>query len=104
MLITLFIIIMFVLQNCKSSGKATLTQTLEETLCNGILQHFNDINRDTEIGRFVTSIGNTDDKVEFKEYGEVCLRLSKGHQVFDITQLQQNHRLCGLKNLMQHMR
>jgi hypothetical protein len=77
---------------------------LEEALGHGILQHFNETNENDETYRFVSSIGTTDNTVEFKEHGEVYLRLSKDNQVFEITQLQQNHRLCGLKNLIQHMR
>ncbi len=103
-LITLFTVIMFGLQNCKSSGKAALIQTLEETLCNGILEHFNPINKDVETCSFFSFIGNTNDKVEFKENGEVYLQLFKNNQVFDITQLQQQQRLYGLKNFMQKVK
>lgn len=103
-LIALFTVIILGLPNCKAPGKAALTQTLEEELGHGILQHFNEMNQDAETDEFISFIGNTNDKVKFKESGEVYLQLFKNKQVFDITQLQQEHRLSGLKNFMQKRR
>ena len=103
-LIVFSTVIILGLQNCKSAGKPELKQTLQEVLCNGILQHFDEMNHYAETDKFISFIGNTNDKVEFKENGEVYLQLFKNNQVFDITQLQQQHRLSGLKNFMQKVR
>lgn len=103
-LTVLFIILIVGLQNCKSSDNARLKQTVEEILDNGIVQHFNETSHDADTDGFVSYIGNTMDKVEFKEYGEVYLRLFKHNQVFNITQLQRQHRLSGLKNFIQKTR
>ena len=100
-LIALFTILLFGLYNYMPGSKAKSKQTLEEIMCKGIVQHFTGIDQQAETGKFVSSIGNTNDKVEFKENGKVDLLLFKDNQVFDITRLQQQHRLSGLKALMQ---
>jgi hypothetical protein len=98
-LIALFTILIFGFHTL--AGKAKPKQTLEEMMCKGIVQRFNEMDQQAETDKFISSIGNTNDKVEFKENGEVDLLLFKNTQVFDITQLQQQHRLSGLKKFMQ---
>ncbi|HUS01787.1 MAG TPA: hypothetical protein VMY77_08675 [Chitinophagaceae bacterium] len=73
---------------------------MKEELGKGILQQGDQKNYEVMVDEFTSFIGVTHDIVEFRENGDVCLRLSKDNQVFDITQKQQQHRLQSLKNLM----
>lgn len=52
---------------------------------------------------FTVSI-NTNDSIRFKQDGKVNVSLAKDNEVFDITQLHQQHRLNGLKNLLMSAR
>jgi ABC-type oligopeptide transport system substrate-binding subunit len=88
----------FFIYSCSSSDKQK--ETIEEELSRGISQHFPEKNYNKKTDAFTSSIGTTNDIVEFTATGDLYLRLSKDNQVFDITQKQQQHRLRGLKNLM----
>lgn len=96
-IIAMLPVILFCSYSCLSAERQT--GTLKEELCRGILQHFNEKNYD-KAGEFTSFVGRIDDLVEFKENGDVLLRLSKDNQVFDITKKQQQHRLRGLTNLI----
>lgn len=95
-----FTVILIGLYSCKLPG--TL-QSLEKNVCTGIVQHLDELNHEPERDRLISPVGSTDNKVEFKENGEVYLQL-KNNQVFNITQLQQQHRLSGLKSFIKEIK
>lgn len=76
--------ISFWIRNCSSAEKQK--ETLKEELSREILQQLNQKYYDARVKGFTSFIGATHDIVEFKENGDVHLRLSKDNQLFDITQ------------------
>ena len=74
--------------------------TLEKLMADGIMQSLED-DKNSDLEYFTVSIGNNNDSVKFKEDGKVYVQLGNSIQTFNITQLHQQHRLCGLKNFMQ---
>ena len=52
---------------------------------------------------FTVSI-NANDSIRFKQDGKVNVSLANDNEVFDITQLHQQHRLTGLKKLIMSAR
>jgi len=73
-------------------------KTLDNIMGDGILLE-DEKNNDCE--HFSVSIGTTHDNVAFKENGKVYVQFSNSGQTFDITELQQLHRLSDLKKIMQ---
>ena len=99
-MVPVFTFITFGLNSCKPPVIPILSQSFEQTLRKG-LEHLNEMNQEAETERFISIIDHTNDIVEFKESGEVYLHLRTNNQVFNITRLQQQHRLCGLKTFLQ---
>jgi hypothetical protein len=71
-------------------------KTLDNIMGDGILQSLED-EKNSDCGYFSVSPGTMHDNVEFKENGKVYVQLSNSRQTFDITELQQLHRLCNFK-------
>lgn len=90
------VIVITCIHSCKPSGKK-LKQTLEKEQGKRIVQHLHGNNQDVRPDYFTVPIGTTHNNIDFKEDGKIYVQLGNSNQTFDITQLHQNYRLCGLK-------
>jgi len=75
-------------------------ETLDKVMGDGIVQRLED-EKNSSCACFNIPISNSNSSVVFREDGKVYVRLNSGAQTFDITEVQQLHRLEDLKNFMQ---
>ena len=69
----------------------------------GIVERIED-EKNSSCACFNIPISNSGSSVVFREDGKVYVRLNNGEQTFDITEVQQLHRLEDLKNFMQQIK
>lgn len=91
LILFLFICISPVIQQGETLGKI-MGEGIVQSLCKA---------KYPDCKYFSVPIGNTDDSVEFNEAGKVSVSLAKSSGLFDVTQVHQQRRLYGLKNLIQ---
>ena len=77
-------------------------ETLNQIMGDGINEHLEN-RKNTRCEYFSVPVNNSSD-ILFREDGKVYVGLNKDDQTFDITELQQLHRLEDLKNFIQQIK
>ena len=77
-------------------------ETLNQIMGDGIIERL-EKQKDSGSEYFSTTVNNSSD-ILFREDGKVYLRLKKTEQTFDITEVQQLHRLEEFKNFIQEIK
>ena len=78
-------------------------KSINTIMGDGILQSIEEVKK-TDCEHFIVPIGNTNNNVAFRNDGTVHVQMGSSKQTFDITELQQMHRLCDMAKLIQKPR
>jgi hypothetical protein len=102
LLIITVCLIIFTCSVCSSSYVQQHT-TIKKIMGDGILQSLDD-EKNSRYEHFSIPIGSTNNKLTFSENGKVYVQIQNSNQTFDISGLQQVHRLNDLKIFLQQSR